>query len=196
MIQRFLCLIAFLALLLSFSVANGQTCSAPEISPSVLGSYNRLVCEGIELQQKDEFPEALAKIEMASKLPFDESVNFDLFPRLAILSYRLGNRIAYQDYLLRSKYALEVFYGFIQCDWDYPDDPRVGLEELYKRGDVGLIRAGERLEGPIVEEMYYHMCQGIMEFVYKSPTDLDEFLNDGIVRLYMEARSLGGNKEP
>jgi len=189
-------LIAIVSGLLLFSGARGQSCSAPEVYPTLPTNYNPLVCDGVRLQQDGDYAAAFKKIHKASKLLIHEGVNFALFPRLAMLSYMLGDHEAYRDYLLRSKYALEVYHGFIQCDWDYPDDPNISLEELYKPGDVGLIKAGERLEGPIVEEMYYQMCQGIMEFYYEAPTDLDEFLNDGIVRLYMEARSLGGNKEP
>ena len=189
-------LIAVLAALLLISGAHSHPCSAPEISPSTLGPYNRLVCEGVDLQQKGNFAAAFAKIEKASKLPFDESVNFDLFPRLAILSFRLGNHDAYRAYLLRSKYSLEIYHGFIQCDTDYTSNWNVGFQELYRRAETGLIKDGKRIQEPMAEEIFYHMCVGVMWGVYGTPTDLDEFLNDDLVRLYMEVLSLGEMKEP
>jgi len=148
------------------------------------------------LQRKGEFSEAFVKLEKASKEPFDESVNFDLFPRLAILGFHMGNYNTYRDYMLRSKYALEILYGVIKCDTDPDEYHNAGFEEQYARGVAGLIRNRERIEGPMVEEMFYHMCAGTMWGVYKPPTDLDEFLDDDIVRLYREALSLGAKLIP
>ena len=196
MMRRLPYLIAVLAALLLISGAHGHPCSAPEANTVLLNDYNPLVCDGVRLQQRGEFAAAFAKIERASKLPVGEWVNFDLFPRLAILSYRLGNHDDYRAYLLRSKYGLEIFHGFIQCDTEFTSNWNVGYEELYKRGEVGLIKDGKRIQEPTAEEMFYHMCMGIMWDIYRMPTDLDKFLNDGIVRLYMEALSLGEKKEP
>jgi len=176
--------------------AQGQACLAPEANTVLLNDYNPLVCDGDRLQRQGDYAAAFAKIKKASKLPVGEWVNFELFPRLAVLSYRLGDHDAYRAYLMRAKIALEVYYGFIQCDWSYTHDATVAIEEFFKQGKVGFIKGDVRLRGRIVDEMFLHMCQGIMEFTYGAPTDLDEFLNDFVVRLYLEARSLGGKRQP
>ena len=144
-------LIAIIAVPLLISDAHGHPCSAPEVNTVLLNDYNPLVCDGVRLQHRGEFAAAFAKIEKASKLPVGEWVNFDLFPRLAILSYRLGNHDDYRTYLLRSKYALEIYYGFIQCDTDFTSKWSVGFEELYKRGETGLIKDGKRIQEPMAE---------------------------------------------
>ena len=97
---------------------------------------------------------------------------------------------------MRSKYAIEIFNKILRCDTDFVDKPNVVLEDLYERGEIGLIRDSERLAGVVAEEMFYQMCGALMEDVYRSPTDLDAFLNNYLVRPYMEALSLGEKKEP
>jgi len=78
-------------------------------------AYNALVCEGTEAMEKRRYAEAASRFEAALSVPLQGKPNIDLFPRLALAYYMVGDRGKTEENLIKSERSLEVLLGNVRC---------------------------------------------------------------------------------
>jgi hypothetical protein len=164
-----------------------DTCTAPEIFSFQKIKYNNYVCQGIEKEKSGEYLLAIEFLQKSEKELLFEEANVWVYPRLAKLHFLLNRKKVAFSYLLKSKLSLEIFYGLAKCDLDYEYYTGVNLEDVYARGEIGIVVDGTRQVSKEAETVFFRMCQENLLEQYKSNFDIDEFIKDPIVLIYQDA---------
>ena len=163
-----------------------QNCDALEVIEfEGYKNYNNLLCSGIAQMKEERFKDAIASFEAALSIHLFDIPNFELFPRLAMAYFGVGDLENAKHYLLATELSLSIFIGTLRCmEVDVED---FGVSYIVKN------RYGVRLSGDVVEEVANKMCGVAYDYVYEHRS-FDRTLRDAeLIKRYLTAKRLIDN---
>ena len=114
---------------------------------------------------------------------------------LALLYAQEGDLDEAQMYIQKAKISLEILYGLARCDLDYKYNQDIRLEDLYSQGKIGILRGQEFIKSPVAKGVFFRACQENMVISYPQNYDLNQLLDDPLIKMYLKARAVIINLE-
>jgi len=111
--------------------------------------------------------------------------------RLSYLYRLTGLDSSADEYLNKSKIALEVMHGMSRCVTQGMPIGEDTPEDLYRAGRIGIEKNGEFISGDDAFDVFFKVCQENILYDYPASPDLDVLLDDPLLDRYRKARDAG-----
>ena len=176
--RAFIAVVTLVSCFFFTDVANARTasCSAPELAGRA--SYDELVCSGISRMAQQDYKQAVELFEKAMNVPLLDAPNFQLYPRLALAYFHLGDRDKASALLKKAELSLMVVTRVLNCE-------ESGPSYVIARN---IWRSSAKIDSPYHDEVAARMCGAAYEGIYH-PEKLEEIVGETVlVRNYLEIK--------
>lgn len=153
------------------------TCNAPELAGRA--SYDELVCSGTMSMMRQDYRRAIQLFDRAMEIPLLDRPNFQLYPRLALAYFRVGDREKANALLTKAELSLMLVTRMLNCE-------EFGSTYIIVRNIWGV---SSKIDSPYHDEIASRMCGAAYEAIYH-PQKLEEIVGQAsLLRNYFDIKA-------